>query len=151
VETAKELLAHIPMMEMPKFFDYALAEAEKTRFDVQTLGGVKQYVNGYLKARQAKMAAKAAAAAREVEHQETQSRIDYDRFRRERLDAIFRALPITEQEAIESNAHTIVLPAGRKDGFLARTFVKVERARITAERYGNEIPSFEQWRTGRVA
>jgi hypothetical protein len=43
VETAKELLAYVPMADIPEFIDYALAEAEKTRFPVQTLGGVKQY------------------------------------------------------------------------------------------------------------
>ena len=37
---------------MPAFLDYALAEAAKTRFDLQTLGGVKQYLNGYLQSRQ---------------------------------------------------------------------------------------------------
>jgi hypothetical protein len=151
VETAKELLTHVPMSEMSVFFDYALAEAERTRFDVQTLGGVRQYVNGYLKMQQAKAAAKAAAVAREVQERETQARLDYDRFRRGQLDAIFRALPAAEQEAIESQARAIVLPAGRKDGFLTRTFVDMERARITAERYKGHIPSFEQWRSGRLA
>ncbi len=47
VNTAKELLKHVPMPAMGNFFDYAFSEAEKTHFDVQTLGGVKQYVNGY--------------------------------------------------------------------------------------------------------
>ena len=37
VETAKQLLTKIDFEEMPAFFDYALAEARATRFDVQTL------------------------------------------------------------------------------------------------------------------
>ena len=39
VETAKRLLREISFEEMPAFFDYALAEAKRTKFDVQTLGG----------------------------------------------------------------------------------------------------------------
>jgi hypothetical protein len=151
VGTAKEILALIPMAEIPDFIDYALAEAEKTRFDVQTLGGVKQYVNRYLKARQTRVAAKAAAAASHAEERETQARIDYDRFRREQLNAIFRTLPAEEQESIGSVASATVLPARRKDAFLARTFVEIERARITGERYGDRIPSFERWRADHTA
>ena len=49
VKTAKELLAHLSMAQIPEFLDYALAEAGKTRFDPQTLGGVRQYLQGYLK------------------------------------------------------------------------------------------------------
>ena len=47
VETAKYLLARVPFADIPDFLDYALAEAKKTRFDVQTLGGLKQYLSRY--------------------------------------------------------------------------------------------------------
>src|SRR5208282_3276802 len=47
VETAKYLLTHVPFADIPDFLDYALAEAKKTRFDVQTLGGLKQYLSRY--------------------------------------------------------------------------------------------------------
>ena len=48
METAKQLLAELPATELPAFIDYALAEARKTDFDVQTLGGIKQYLAGYI-------------------------------------------------------------------------------------------------------
>ena len=47
VDTAKQLLAKIGMQDMPAFLDYALSQAKRTRFDVQALGGIKQYVTGY--------------------------------------------------------------------------------------------------------
>src|ERR1700681_843806 len=47
VETAKQLLTTISFEEVPAFLDYALAEARRTNFDVQTLGGIKQYLAGY--------------------------------------------------------------------------------------------------------
>ena len=44
VATAKALLAAIPMAQMDGFLRFALAEARKTNFNLQTLGGVRQYV-----------------------------------------------------------------------------------------------------------
>ena len=52
--------------DIPDFLDYALAEARKTRFDVQTLSGLKQYLAGYLAGRQRRAAARATQAAREA-------------------------------------------------------------------------------------
>lgn len=45
VATAKELLAHVTLEDMPDFLDYALREAGKTRFDLRTLGSVRQYLS----------------------------------------------------------------------------------------------------------
>ena len=42
VETAKLILAALGFDEVPAFLDYALAEAKKTNFDIQTLGGTKR-------------------------------------------------------------------------------------------------------------
>jgi hypothetical protein len=46
VETAKELLTEITMDEAPAFLDFGLAEAAKTKFDVQSVGGLRQYLAG---------------------------------------------------------------------------------------------------------
>jgi len=37
----------VPFADIPDFLDYALAEAKKTHFEVQTLGGLKQYLSRY--------------------------------------------------------------------------------------------------------
>ena len=66
VETAKQILAAIGFDEVPAFLDYALAEARKTNFDVQTLGGVKQYLAGYMTLRQHRAAEKVREAARKA-------------------------------------------------------------------------------------
>jgi hypothetical protein len=148
VDTAKELLARVPMVEIPAFLDYALAEAQKTRFDVQTLGGIKQYVDGYLRRRQAQAA---AGAARQAEERETRARIDYNRFRRAEIEALLKTLPIDERNAIEASARAMALPGGRKDGSLAQTFFEINRARIMAERHPVPLTSFEQWRRQHAA
>jgi hypothetical protein len=148
VDTAKELLARVPMAEIPAFLDYALAEAQKTRFDVQTLGGVKHYVDGYLRRREAHAA---AGAARQAEERETRARIDYDRFRRTEIEALFKTLPIDERSAIEAAARPTAAPGGRKDGPLAQTFFEINRARIMAKRHPGRLTSFEQWRRQHAA
>jgi hypothetical protein len=66
VETAKLLLAHIAFDQMPDFLTYALSQAAATNFDVQTLGGLKQYVTGYLAARARRGVARAEEAARKA-------------------------------------------------------------------------------------
>jgi hypothetical protein len=40
-------------LRIPAFLDFALAEARKTDFDIQTLGGTKHYLAGYLALRYA--------------------------------------------------------------------------------------------------
>src|SRR5665647_1056862 len=97
VETAKELLAHLSTAQIPDFLDYALAEAGKTRFDLQTLGGVRQYLNGYQQSRGRRSATKAAAAVRQLEQRQTQLRLDYDQYRRTETQRLFDGLPIGEQ------------------------------------------------------
>jgi hypothetical protein len=102
VETAKYLLEHVPFADIPDFLDYALAEAKKTRFDVQTLGGLKQYLSRYQERCPLRAAAKASRAQREAEDKATQRRMDYDRFRRAEADRLFSSLPAKEQASDRS-------------------------------------------------
>ncbi len=146
VETAKYLLSRVEFDDIPDFFDYALAQAKKTNFDVQTLGGLKQYVSGYLERRDQRSAGRATETRRQVAEKTAQHRIDYDRFRRAEADRLFATLPATEREAIEIAAHAKATPYGRGRGPLAKTMFEIERARITVERYPANIPSFEKWR-----
>jgi len=146
VETAKYLLTHVPFADIPDFLDYALAEAKKTRFDVQTLGGLKQYLSRYQERHTQRAAAKATQVRREAEDKATERRMDYDRFRRAAADRLFVNLPTKEQAAIEAAAHTKAPRYARGRGLLAQTMFEIERARITAERHSRKIPSLEQWR-----
>jgi hypothetical protein len=145
VETAKYLLTRIPFADMPDFLDYALAEAKKTRFDVQTLGGLKQYLSRYQERRAERAAAKVTQARRQAEDKATQRRMDYDRFRRAEADRLFAKLPATERAAIEAAARAKAPRYGRGSGSLAQTMFQIERARITAQRHPGKIPSLELW------
>ena len=94
------------MAQIPEFLDYALAEAGKTRFDLQTLGGVRQYLEGYLQTLERRHSGKAAAEARRAEERQTQLRLDYDQYRRDEAQRLFDSLPATEQASIEALARS---------------------------------------------
>lgn len=151
VETAKYLVERINIEKISDFLDYALAEAKKTHFDVQSLGGLKQYVAGYADRLEQKAQAKVSQARRDAAERATQERIDYDRFRRKQADALFASLNSREQARIETEARTKAPLRTKSDGPLAKIIFEVERARITAQRYPSRIPSFETWKGSRRA
>jgi hypothetical protein len=151
VDTAKELLAHFSMAQIPDFLDYALAEAGKTRFELQTLGGVRQYLNGYQQSRVRQDSSKAAAAARKAEQRQTQLRLEYDQYRRTEAQRLFDRLPADEQAAIEALARTKLSTGRPIPGYMAETLIRVEKLRLTIERHPNDIADFDQWSAPRAA
>jgi hypothetical protein len=151
VETAKELLANLSMAQMPDFLDYALAEAGKTRFDPQTLGGLRQYLNGYQQTRQRQSSSNAAAAARKAEQRQTQLRMDYDQYRRTEAQRLFDSLVLDEQAAIETLAHSKLSAGGPISGYMKETLIRVEKLRLTIDRHPDSVADFEQWSATRQA
>jgi hypothetical protein len=145
VETAKYLLARLSFEDIPDFLDYALAEAKKTNFDVQTLGGLKQYLSRYQERRAGRAADKASQVRRQANDMATQRRMDYDRFRRAEADRLFAKLSAKEQTAIEAAARAKAPRFGQGSGSLAQIMFEIERARITAQRHPRKIPSLEEW------
>ena len=145
VETAKQLLATIGFDEIPAFLDYALAEARKTDFDIQTLGGVKQYLAGYMAFRERRAAEKVREAGRRVKELEDATRQSYERFRRAQAADIFATLPEAERTSIEDAARTYAAGFG---GSLATTMFAFGKVRFTIERHGGKLKTFEQWQAG---
>jgi len=142
VETAKRLLSEIKFEEMPAFFDYALAEAKRTKFDVQTLGGVRQYLAGYLSSRSARAAVKKAEAkvaeARKAEDERAASRSIAARKARR----IFKTLTRKEQNAIEKAA---TAQSASFTGSLRKTMFERKCDHITAQRHTSKIKTLAQW------
>jgi hypothetical protein len=151
VETAKELLAHLSLAQMPDFLDYALAEAGKTRFDLRTLGGVRQYLNGYRQNLQRRSAANMAAEARQSEQRQTQLRLDYDQYRRTEGQRVFDGLPISEQADIEALACAKLSARGPTPGYMAETLIRMEKVRLTIDRNPSRIAGFEEWSASRAS
>ena len=151
VETAKELLAHLSLAQMPDFLDFALAEAGKTRFDLRTLGGVRQYLNGYGQSLQRRGVANMAAEARQSEQRQTQLRMDYDQYRRTEAQRLFEKLPPGEQAEIEAQARAKLSAGGPVSGYMVQTLIRVEKLRLTIERHPGHVVDFDQWSASRAA
>jgi len=150
VETAKEMLHKVSFEHMPDFIDYALAEAKKTNFDVQTLGGLKQYLAGYGERRAGRAAREATVKIREMKDKEEADGIAYDRYRRQSAEALFSTLPASEQAVIEDLARERG-SFGSSQGPLATTLYEIAKARITAERHPDRILPFDEWKIRRAA
>jgi hypothetical protein len=146
VETAKQLLGQISFEDISGFLDYALGEARSTRFDVQALGGLKQYVAGYLAARERRAAARAQESARRAAEREDALRSQYDDYRRKEAARIFAGLPKAAKAAIDRDARP---HAASFTGALRKTMLELRIRMLTAQRYGDRIKSFEHWRAGR--
>lgn len=145
VETAKELLAQLSMAQIPDFLEYALAEAGKTRFAPQTLGGVRQYLQGYLEALERRRSGKVAADARRVEERQTQLRLDYDQYRRGEVQRLFDSLPPAEQALTEALARAKLSARGPIPTYMTQTLTGVEKIRLTIERHPGCVLDFDQW------
>jgi hypothetical protein len=144
VETAKLLLKHISIDEMPDFLTHALSQAAATNFDVQTLGGLKQYVTGYLAARKSRAAASGREAARRGKEREEALRSAYDHFRITEATRVFLALPKSKQVIIEAEAQRY---AAQFKGSLRGLMLELRKRTLTAERYNERIKTFEEWST----
>lgn len=146
VETAKRLLSEIRFEEMPAFFDYALAEAKRTKFDVQTLGGVRQYLAGYLSSRSARASVKKAEAKASQERQAEDERAAYEVYRRSQARHIFKTLARAERNAIEKAA---TAQSVSFTGSLRKTMFERKRDQLTAQRHTSKIKTLAQWRVDR--
>ena len=140
VQTAKEILAEITFDDAPAFLDFALAAARETNFDVQSLGGLRQYL-GRFKARQA---VRATAKVHKVSTDDGEAdRLAYDSYRRHEAVAIFNSLSVDEQQEIDSLAGQAAAGFG---GSLADAMFGTKRRQITCQRYGDRMKSFQEWK-----
>ena len=146
METAKLVLAVLGFDEVPAFLEYALAEAKKTNFNIQTLGGTKQYLASFLALGERNLAGRARQAARKGQEQEVAEQQGYDRARRSAAADIFAALPKSEQDIIEGLAQT---RATKFSGTLRGSMTDFNRVRFTIDRHGDKLITFEQWQSDR--
>lgn len=138
-ETAKQFLAQLAFEEMPDFFDFALGEARRTSFDVQTLGGIKPYLASYLAARKRY----AAHAARETAQRKRMQAYDERQATEvKRLAAarnLFDALSAEDRRAIRQAAEDKAQKF--PPGSLRDAMIKHHVARIMGERNGESLSS----------
>ena len=146
VETAKQLLAELPAAELPAFIDYALTEARKTNFDVQTLGGIKQYLAGYSARREQQATEKVREAARREEERRDSECQAYEAARRAQALDLFASLPKPDRAGIEAQA---AAHAAKFSGSLRTSMIEFGKLRFTIERHADKLTTFEQWKAER--
>jgi hypothetical protein len=144
VDAARQLLTHVSFEEAPAFIDYALGQAATTKFDVQTLGGLKQYIPGYLASREAIARAKAQSDASKRQKAQEALQSNYDRFRRDQARDLYTRLPEAERAIIDAEARRT---STGFDGPLAERMLDIRRGSITAQRHSDKIKTFEDWRS----
>jgi hypothetical protein len=147
VEAARQLLTHISFEEAPTFIDYALGQASSTKFDVQTLGGLKQYIPGYLASREARMRAKAKADATARQQAQEALQAAYDRFRRDRAQELYANFSDDERAVIDAEARRT---STGFDGVLAERMLTIRKITVTAQRHSDKIAAFEDWQSSHV-
>lgn len=135
-ETARRLLEHISLAEMPSFIDYALAEAKRTNFDVQTIGGIKQYLGPYLVARERQEAVKARSGAIATTNSQEAERHAQEAQKQLVARRYFDRLPKAVQDGIRAEA---VARARKFSGSLGERMTDHHIAQITATRYSDAI------------
>jgi hypothetical protein len=139
VQTAKQFLAELTLAEAPAFIDFALAEAAKTKFEVQTLGGLRQYLaafNAHQIVRTETEQRVAAAGRREDQ------RLAYNAYRRNELAAIFERLSATEQQEIESLARR---EATRFGGAPDGPMFRATKHKVLSQRFSERLNTFQDW------
>ena len=146
VEAARAILEQVPIEEAEAFLTFALASAKSTNFDVQSLGGLKQYVAPYRKSREHLAVARRAGIARKAKEQTEAEQIAYERFSRALAERIYETLPDSDRAVVDAETRNKLASFGSTSSSVQKTMLPVTRARITRELYGSTIPSFEDWK-----
>ena len=149
VETAKQLLAELDPAEMPGFIDFALREAEKTAFDVRTLGGIKQYLAPYMVHMKRQLAIKAVDARRKEMERAEAEQSAYDCDRHAEAASLFETLPLEEQAAIDAQARAYAGSFGSSS--FRDSQYSHRKVHLTATLHAGRLKTFEQWRSERSA
>ena len=146
VETAKQLLREISFEEMPAFLDYALTSAKRTNFDVQSLGGIKQYLAPYQALKMAQVAAKGLAKQKHARKAAEADRIAYDADIRRQAERLFETLPAGERKIIRAEAHR---KASNFTGSLRKKMEEHNVVSVTAQRHNDQLVTFADWKAAR--
>ncbi len=140
VKAARAILEQISYADFPAFLEYSLKEARRTRFDVQRLAGLKQYVPAYLKATRTRKASDQRAhddAARRRQHDREAA---FSQWTRDHAQELFKQLPASERKSIHTEITEAVKP-----GPMAGILTEIALAKAMQRRYPDQFTSFEDW------
>ena len=111
-----------------------------------TLGGIKQYLAGYIARRKQRAAEKVREAARREEEKQDAERHAYEASRRAEALDLFASLPEAQRASIEAQAGAY---AAKFSGSLRASMIEFGKVRFTIEHHGDRLSTFEQWKAER--
>ena len=114
---------------------------------MQTLGGVKQYLAGYIARREQRATEKVRETARREEERQDAERQAYEASRRAQALDLFARLPEPDRAAIEAQA---LAHAAKFSGSLRTSMIDFGKVRFTIERHGDKLTTFDQWKAERA-
>ena len=142
VEVAREFIGELGYDQLPKFIDYALSCAKRTKFDVQRLAGLRQYIPSFQQQAQHKVAADKRAAndndarARRQEHDRYETWLYAQTAKR--IDTLGKA----ERDSIEARVRG-QYPANAMPALIA---IGIKIALHKRVNEGRPLPDFEAWK-----
>ncbi len=142
VEVAREFITLLGYDQAPKFIDYALACAKRTKFDVQRLAGLRQYVPGFQQQGQQKVAANNRRADDDKERAGREEHARYESWLGAETKKRMNALSKTERGRIEARVRAHY-PA---DAMPALVAIGVKVALQRHVNAGHPLPDFQAWR-----
>jgi len=142
VESAKLILTQIPLDEASSFIDYALTAAQRTGFNVQTLGGLKQYIAPYQADRHRRQVAAVRRAAEATEAAAKAQQVAYEDYRRAAALRIFEGLPPEIQRSMKAEISSKQSFSGPLGEFMARGRL----IDLVTMRYADSLTTFDDWK-----
>ena len=148
VSYAKELLEKHSLDTLKKLVDYAVKEAEKTKFAMATFRGIKIYVAAYF-TKQAEIDAKAEKKTKQSQKQSAEALQDeYENWKTQKITTLLSSL---SKEEVTTRRATILdellskpenKTKSKDDTFLQSGITIFLRSQIAKE---NNLPAFEEW------
>ena len=148
VEYAKGLLEKHSLELLKKLVDYAIKEAEKTKFSMATFRGIKQYVPTYF-AKQKEIETREAKKAKQSQQQDAEAlRDDYEVWKTQEVTALLSSL--SEEEVATRRAAILeqflskpeYKNKSKNDTFLQSGIGIFLRSKLAEE---NNLPTFKEW------
>lgn len=127
--------------------DYAVAEALKTKFAMQTVHAIKQYIPAWLAEKEKRVAARARQRRDEAAREEERKQMEYEHFIKAELHYYIDSLSPEERANLTNHAEAIADVTHPKGSALHSISMRIAERQLIQE--AHPLPSFEEWKMSR--
>jgi hypothetical protein len=143
VNFASTLLDKHSFEEACDFIHYGLKEAQKTKFDIKTFGGIKKYHPLYLKEKENRAASVQWEQEQSKKREEERIYNSYLTFRKSKITKVREKMSPEELKDLERQVRE-ELEAEHPHSPLLSSWVRVRTDLVLTKRFG--VPEFDEWR-----